>query len=133
VRREVSSVAYVLRAWTSTRLDVDRSQGPGHGDDRLEDGAQLGAVTVLPLDELVGRREQVVRIAERLHHQEHLPVPGHAVLGEPAAQRGLVDDPSLGGDPLVPPGDVVPGLADEPLRDRGPHLLPAARRHRPRF
>jgi len=106
------------------RLDINLTDGCTAREDRIEDRPQGLAVGVLRLDEVVGRGEQVVRVAEGLHHEQHLLVAGDIALGQPGPERLLVPGALARGDRVVPPADVVASLADQSVFDRRPHFLP---------
>src|SRR5437867_13400760 len=73
-------------------LSRDRAQARGGVDDRVEDRTELWPVRVLSVNERIGGGEKEIRVAESLHDEERLRVPGHGLVGEPRTQRVLVVD-----------------------------------------
>src|SRR3990170_3445384 len=108
------------------RLDGHLPQAGGRVDDGVEDGAEMRPIGVLAEDELVGGGQKEIRVAESLHDDESLRIPGYALLRQPAAEALLILE-ALSPDPPVPLVHVVPGaLLEEPGRHLS-HTLPVTR------
>src|SRR2546426_7614975 len=107
-------VARVDWAGAETRRSVDES---------VEDRPELRPVCVLSVNELIGRREEEIRVAEPLHDQERLCVAGHALLREPHPKRLLVVQ-ALPLDAPIPSFHSLPGALLQEPRGHVLHSLP---------
>ena len=87
-------------------------------DHSVVDRQKLVAICVLLVDELIGRGDDEVRIAELFHYEKRLRVPFHTVPCEPGAKAALVPE-ALTREPAVPYLQALAGLL---FKDADPHL-----------